>query len=74
METQTGRTYRVKGVPGTVTHIELLNEVDGGYETRITSTQEYGSRESFEYISNHLLDVCIRTGYLIEEAQPVAAG
>lgn len=72
MENLTGRTYRVKGVPGTVTHIELLHAVDGGYETRITSSQEFGSRESFEYISNHLLDVCVRTGYLIEESEPVA--
>lgn len=72
METLTGHTYRVRGVAGIGTTIELLHQVDGGYEARITSTHEYGSRESFEFISNHLIDVCVRTGYLIEAEHAVA--
>jgi hypothetical protein len=60
------RQFRVKGISGIETHIELLVETTGGYEARITSSGEYGVRESCEYISDDLLESCLRTGYLIE--------
>lgn len=58
------RRFRVKGISGVETTIELLAEVPGGYDARITSVAEHGVRESCEYISQDLLDSCIRTGYL----------
>ena len=58
------RQYRVNGIEGIETHIELLCEVDGGYEARITSTNERGVRESLEFVSEELLESCVRTGYL----------
>ena len=58
------RRFRVKGMSGIETYIELLAEAPGGYEARITSIAEHGVRESCEYISSDLLDSCIRTGYL----------
>jgi hypothetical protein len=61
------RQFRVKGIPGVETTIELLAETDGGFEARITSTSEHGIRESCEFISDELLGSCLRTGYLIEE-------
>ena len=60
------KQYRVKGIPGLETYVELLNEVAGGFEARITSVNDHGIRESCEFISNDLLDSCVRTGYLIE--------
>lgn len=65
------RRFRVKGMSGIETYIELLSEAPGGYDARITSVAEYGVRESCEYISSDLLESCIRTGYLspIDEAQ-----
>jgi hypothetical protein len=56
----------VKGISGIETFIELLAEVPGGYDARITSIAEYGVRESCEFISSELLESCIRTGYLSE--------
>ena len=58
------RQYRVNGIEGVETFIELLVEVDGGYEARITSTNEHGVRESHEFVSDELLESCVRTGYL----------
>lgn len=58
------RRYRVKGISGIETYIDLLAETTGGYDARITSINEYGVRESCEFISTELLDSCIRTGYL----------
>lgn len=69
------RRYRVKGISGIETYIELLTEVPGGYDARITSIAEYGVRESCEFISTDLLDSCIRTGYLapVEEHADIPA-
>ena len=58
------RRYKVKGISGIETYIELLATAPGGYEARITSVTEYGVRESCEFISTELLDSCVRTGYL----------
>ena len=60
------RQFRVKGISGVETLIELLAEVDGGYEAHIVSTSEHGVRESCEFIGEELLESCLRTGYLIE--------
>lgn len=64
------RQFRVKGVTGIETYIEILAESDGGYEVRISSVTEHGTRESCEFISDDLLESCIRTGYLIEVKTP----
>ncbi|MFW5689475.1 MAG: hypothetical protein ACOCY8_03270 [Spirochaetota bacterium] len=67
------RRYRVKGIAGLETIIDLLAEAPGGYEARITSISEYGVRESYEYIGADLLESCIRTGYLslVEDEAPL---
>ncbi len=69
------RQYRVKGIAGIETYIELLTETEGGYESRLTSISEHGIRESCEFISHELLESCLRTGYLTEVTadEPVAA-
>jgi hypothetical protein len=64
------RQYRVKGISGIETRIEILAEAAGGYEARITSTSEHGIRESCEFIGDELLESCIRTGYLTEIEEP----
>lgn len=60
------RRYKVKGISGIETYIELLTTAPGGFEARITSVTEYGVRESCEFISTELLESCTRTGYLSE--------
>jgi hypothetical protein len=64
------RHYQVNGIEGIETYIELLSEVDGGFEARITSTSETGIRESCEFVSSELLESCIRTGYLRSVSVP----
>jgi hypothetical protein len=58
------RQYRVNGIQGIETRIELLYPVDGGFEARMTSTNDAGVRESLEFVSDELLESCVRTGYL----------
>ena len=61
------RQFRVNGIEGVETHIEILEEVAGGYETRIISLQHSSVRESIEFMSEDLFNSCIRTGYLVPE-------
>ncbi len=60
------RQYKVKGVTGIHTYIELLSEGEVGFQIRLTSVTEHGVRESCEFMSHELLESCIRTGYLRE--------
>lgn len=64
------RQFKVKGVTGIETYIDILAKSDGGYEVRISSITEHGTRESCEFISEDLLESCIRTGYLTEIKKP----
>ena len=64
------RQFRVVGIEGIDTRIEILNEANGGYETRVTSTSATGIRESFEFITDELLDSCLRTGYIVAVEVP----
>ncbi len=64
------RRFRVKGISGIETYIELLAEAPGGYDARITSIADHHVRESCEYISQDLLDSCVRTGYLSPVEEP----
>jgi hypothetical protein len=59
------RQYQVNGIAGIETRIEILCEVQGGYEARVTSTHKTGFRESCEFIGDDLLESCVRTGYLV---------
>jgi len=65
------RLYRVRGIAGVETTIELLNEVAGGYDARVSSSSATGYRESYEFIGDELLESCLKTGYL--EHVPIAA-
>ncbi|MEA3344610.1 MAG: hypothetical protein U9Q16_02940 [Patescibacteria group bacterium] len=64
------RQFKVNGIEGIETHIEILNETEGGYETRVTSTAATGIRESFEFITDELLESCLRTGYIVAVEVP----
>lgn len=65
--TETLGRFRVKGVEGLDTYLEVLGEDHNGFHLRITSTGIHGMRESCEYISKELFDVCLRTGYIRAE-------
>lgn len=68
------RIYKVKGAEELQTYIEVLGEIDGGYDVVITSVREFSTKRSEEHISHDLLDSCLRTGYIEEVEEPVLAG
>jgi hypothetical protein len=67
------RRYKVKGIAGVETYLEVLREETEGYRILIRTVSEDGVKESEEFISFHLFDACVRTGYLTECAELVPA-
>lgn len=57
--------YRVKSVAGIETYLDLLRSRHEGYDIRITSITDRSVKETDEFISSHLFDACVRTGYLV---------
>jgi hypothetical protein len=56
--------YRVKSAAGTEIFVDLMSQRHEGYEIKITTITERSEKEVREFISRHLFDACIRTGYL----------
>lgn len=67
------KQFRVKGVRGVDTYVRLIGENSEGYVILITSVSDTGVRETEETISRHLFDACVRTGYLNECRELIAA-
>ncbi len=70
-----GTRYQVKGIKGLNTTLEITESHAEGYRIRITSVAGDSTKTSEEFITRHLLETCIRTGYLQPalEAVPVAS-
>ncbi len=67
---RTEHWYRVKGINNIRTYIRVIGEREDGFQIMIASFQGDYCRESAEYISRHLFEACVRTGYLIPEEPP----
>lgn len=62
--------FKVKGMNGIDTYMEILSEEQAGFQVHIHSSSHYGESDSREYISSELFDSCLRTGYLIPVPLP----
>ncbi len=70
-----GTRYQVKGIKGLDTILEIAETHAEGYRIRITSVADGTEKSSEEFITRHLLETCIRTGYLrpVADAVPIAS-
>lgn len=66
-----GTRYQVKGIKGLNTMLEITETNAEGYRIRITSVSDGNERTSEEFITRHLLETCLRTGYLDPAATAV---
>jgi hypothetical protein len=68
------KQYKVKGIAGVETYLEVMREETEGYRILIrTYADDHSIKESEEFISFHLFDACLRTGYLTECRELVPA-
>ncbi len=60
------KDYRIQGNENYTTYVSLLEEFDDSYKVVIKKVGESSTRERTEMLSKHLLELCIRTGYMSE--------
>ncbi|MCF6336138.1 MAG: hypothetical protein L3J12_10390 [Spirochaetales bacterium] len=60
------KDFRIQGNEKYTTYVSLLEEFDDAYKVVIKKVGESSTREKTEMLSKHLLELCIRTGYMSE--------
>jgi hypothetical protein len=60
------KDYRIQGNEDHTTYVRLVEEFDDSYKVIIKKTGDYSPCEKTEMLSKHLLELCIRTGYMSE--------
>ena len=63
------KDYRIQGNEDFTTYISLIEEFDDSYKVVIKKVGDSSTREKTEMLSKHLLELCIRTGYMSEVNQ-----
>ena len=65
--------YRIKGMDGIESYMQILREEADGYYIHIHSSTPFGENDSQEYISFDLFESCLRTGYLtpVANSEPI---
>lgn len=60
------KDYRIQGNEDYTTYVSLVEEFDDSYKVIIKKTGESFTKEKTEMLSKHLLELCVRTGYMSE--------
>ncbi len=63
------KDYRIQGNEDFTTYVSLVEEFEDSYKVIIKKVGNSSTREKTEMLSKHLLELCIRTGYLSEVNQ-----
>ncbi len=60
------KDYRIQGNEDHATYVSLIEEFDDSYKVVIKKTNDSFTKEKTEILSKHLLELCVRTGYMSE--------
>ncbi|RKX88368.1 MAG: hypothetical protein DRP58_00535 [Spirochaetes bacterium] len=63
------KDFRIQGSEDCTTYVSLVEEFNDSYKVVIKKTGESSTKEKTEMLSKHLLELCIRTGYMSEVNQ-----
>ncbi|MBQ9494520.1 MAG: hypothetical protein IJR50_02640 [Treponema sp.] len=63
--------YTLKSIGNSSDYMTIVREMEDGYVVRIVRDKDGYEETKTDYISKELFESCIRTGYLVEIAQPV---
>ena len=69
------KRYCIKCRPGNIEYLDVLGEEDDGFTIRVTRVRDGYEKVIEEFISRHLFDICVKTGFIYlmpEEASSVA--
>lgn len=65
--------YHVRNEQGCDESLEVTAESELGFHVKITTTHAKGGREYRDFISRNLFEALLKSGYLIESLENVAA-
>ena len=60
------KDYKIQGNNEYTTYVSLVEEFDDSYKVIIKKTSDSFTKEKTEMLSKHLLELCVRTGYMSE--------
>jgi hypothetical protein len=63
------KDYRIRGNEDYTTYVSLVEEFDDSYRVVIKKVGDSSTHEKTEMLSKHLLELCVRTGYMSEVNQ-----
>jgi uncharacterized membrane-anchored protein YhcB (DUF1043 family) len=63
------KDYRIQGNENFATYVSLVEEFDDSYKVVIKKIGESSTDIKTEMLSKHLLELCVRTGYMSEVKQ-----
>lgn len=66
------KRYCIKCRMGRAEYIDIVKEIEDGYLIRLTRVYEGGEKSSEETITRHLFNICLKTGYIYEQASQAA--
>lgn len=66
------KDYRIQGNEDFITYVSVVEEFDDSYKVVIKRVGESSTREKTEMLSKHLLELCVRTGYMSEVQEQLA--
>jgi hypothetical protein len=60
------KRYCVKCREGRIEYFDIISEIEDGYRVRLTKIYDGNEKISEEYMSRHLFNLCLKTGYIYE--------
>jgi len=65
------KSYTLKSIGNSSDYMTVVREMEDGYVVRIVRDRDGYEEVKTDYIGKELFETCIRTGYLVEIAEPV---
>jgi hypothetical protein len=58
------KRYGIKSREGRIEYFDIISEVEDGYRVRLTKIYDGNEKVSEEYMTRHLFNLCLKTGYI----------
>jgi hypothetical protein len=67
------KRYCIKTGPGKTEYIDILRETGDGFIIKVTRIRDGYEKTAEDFMSRHLFNICINTGYLYEMKETAAS-
>jgi hypothetical protein len=67
------KRYCIKCREGRLDYFDIISEHTDGYKIRLTRLSDGNEKTVEEYMSKHLFNICVQTGYIYELEKTAAS-